>query len=198
MFETRNLHVLNFGPYDFSLEAGECLVISGPSGSGKSVLLRALADLNQSDGEVLLDGVERNSMSGPVWRQKVRYLAAEPGWWAETPVEHFHDSGWLRQNLAMLGLEKSLEDRPVSQLSTGERQRMALLRALEDNPDVLLADEPTAALDEESIEKAQILLRKYLDEGGVLLLVTHSSKQARAFATKRIKLEPKRDFEGAA
>lgn len=197
MFETRNLRALDFGPYDFSLEPGECLVISGPSGSGKSVLLRALADLSESDGQVLLDGSDRIAMSGPEWRQNVRYLAAEPGWWAETPVEHFHDSGWLRENLAALGLEKSLEDRSISQLSTGERQRMALLRALEDTPAVLLADEPTAALDDDSIEKAEKLLRKYLDGGGILILVTHSNKQAKAFATKRIKLERKPEHEGA-
>ncbi len=189
MFEARNLHALDFGPYNFTLHPGECLVVTGPSGSGKSVLLRALADLNDSEGEVILDNSPRRSMSGPDWRKKVRYLAAEPGWWAETPAGHFHDAGWLSENLALLGLEQTLAERSVSLLSTGERQRMALLRALEDSPTVLLADEPTAALDEEATAKAEKLLRDFTTRGGILVFVTHSIKQAKAFGNKHLKLE---------
>ncbi|MBL4758153.1 MAG: ATP-binding cassette domain-containing protein, partial [Rhizobiales bacterium] len=57
MLEVSQLRVLDFGPYDFVLNPGDCLVIAGPSGSGKSVLLRALADLNISSGSVKLDGI---------------------------------------------------------------------------------------------------------------------------------------------
>ncbi len=193
MLKVAELRVLDFGPYEISLNPGECLVVAGPSGSGKSVLLRALADLNISSGTVMLDDVAREIVSGPEWRRMVRYLSAEPGWWAETPKEHFKHPDRIAASFALLDLAPELAIRPVSELSTGERQRVALLRALEDNPVLLLADEPTAALDDVSIKKSEKLLRQYLKAGGMLILVTHSSKQAKAFGTSQLKLGRKSD-----
>ena len=162
------------------------------------MLLRALADLNISSGSVKLNSIARENMSGPKWRQMVRYLSAEPGWWAETPVEHFKHPDRLIANFAALDLAPELAQRPVSELSTGERQRVALLRALEDDPAVLLADEPTAALDEISIEKTEKLLRQYLNTGGILVLVTHSSKQAKAFGMSQLELARKPGRRGGS
>ena len=68
------------GPFDFEVQAGECVAIQGPSGAGKSVLLRMLADLDPHEGEVLLDGRAGGAMPAPAWRSQVVYQAAEPAW----------------------------------------------------------------------------------------------------------------------
>ncbi|PIK71519.1 hypothetical protein CS379_18905, partial [Methylobacterium frigidaeris] len=79
----------DFGPFDLALAPGEACAVTGPSGAGKSVLLRMIADLDPSEGRVSLDGIDREAMPAPLWRRQVTYLAAEPGWWAETVAEHF-------------------------------------------------------------------------------------------------------------
>lgn len=72
-------------PLTFEVAAGECLAIEGPSGAGKTLLLRAIADLDPAPGQVFLNGAERNEMPGYEWRRHVRYCAAEPAWWTDTP-----------------------------------------------------------------------------------------------------------------
>ncbi|MBZ0214990.1 MAG: ATP-binding cassette domain-containing protein, partial [Fimbriimonadaceae bacterium] len=105
MFKVEGLRPVLFGPYDFSLAPGECLVVTGPSGSGKSLLLRALADLDPSTGTVSLDNIDRNSMPASRWRRKVRYVAAEPGWWRETATAHFDEPDAVKARLGEIGLE---------------------------------------------------------------------------------------------
>ncbi len=61
------------------------MAIEGPSGSGKTRILRAIADLDPVEAQIFLDGAEWRETPPEVWRRKVRYAAAEPGWWADTP-----------------------------------------------------------------------------------------------------------------
>jgi hypothetical protein len=75
----------------FSLWAGECIAVRGPSGAGKTLLLRAIADLDPNEGLVCLDSRDRSTSTGPEWRRLVGYLLAEPGWWADTVGEHFSE-----------------------------------------------------------------------------------------------------------
>jgi putative ABC transport system ATP-binding protein len=191
----RGLRSALAGPFDFSLAAGECIAVTGPSGAGKSLLLRLLADLDPGDGEVLLDGRPRASLPAPAWRRHVTYLAAEPGWWDERVMAHFPDPAAAKALAGRLGLAASLLDGAVARLSTGERQRLALVRALLGNPPVLLLDEPTAALDAESVRLVEALLRERLGGGTAVILVTHDAGLAlrladRRFAMRARRLEP--------
>ena len=178
------------GPCTLDLQAGECLAIMGASGAGKSVLLRLIADLDPGNGRVLLNGQPRSQFSGPAWRQQVMYLAAEPAWWAELVMAHFppDTKKELLQLATQLGLRNGFIDIPIAQLSTGERQRLALLRGLLRKPQVLLLDEPTAALDEDSITAVEQLLRSHQQHGLSLIWVTHSHAQASRVANRCLRL----------
>ena len=175
------------GPFEIELAAGECLAVMGPSGAGKSLFLRMLADLDEHSGEAWLDGAARSAMTAPAWRRRVRYMAAEPGWWLDTVGPHFTAPPLAMLN--RLGLPADILDRTVARCSTGERQRLALARALADAPPVLLLDEPTGALDSGSIAQAEAVLRAALLESAVIVLVTHDARQAQRLGTRQVWIE---------
>lgn len=186
MLRVEALKVHGVEPVSVTVEAGECIAVRGPSGSGKSLLLRAISDLDPAEGSVFLNDVERRSMTGPEWRGHVRYAAAEPGWWEETPRPHFTMQEGLEEAIGALGLEADILDRPIARLSTGERQRLALVRALEDKPEVLLLDEPTGALDSGATASAEDLIKAQQDAGRAILLVSHDDAQAKRMAKRRL------------
>lgn len=178
------------GPFELNLGGGTCAAITGPSGSGKSLFLRMIADLDPNQGEIWLNGRERASMPAPEWRKQASYVSAESGWWADKVIEHFpaHGQSEIAPLLARLGLRTELLDAPVAQLSTGEKQRLSLVRALLPNPSVLLLDEPTGPLDEESVAKVEALLRERMAAGTSVLLVTHDPKQAERLGVQRYRM----------
>lgn len=195
------LAVPGLPPLTFGVAAHECMAIEGPSGSGKTRLLRAIADLDAADGYVYLEGVERRELSGPEWRRRVRYASAEPAWWGTIPREHFPATAKLDRLLSALGLEPSLLDRPIAQLSTGERQRLGLARAIADEPRVLLLDEPTSALDAQSAALAEELIKFQLLAGRMIILVSHDVMQIERLSQARLMLgghTPSREPESAA
>ncbi|MDR3717864.1 MAG: ABC transporter ATP-binding protein [Bryobacteraceae bacterium] len=173
------------GPFRLDVDAGECVVISGTSGIGKSLLLRMIADLDENEGSVVLNGASRNAMPAPQWRRQVIYVAAESGWWAANVREHMHPAQSALPLLPRLGLSEQLLDAPVSQLSTGERQRLALIRAVIRKPRVLLLDEPTSALDEQMVLRVEALLKDLMASGTGIIMVTHNEQQAHRMATRR-------------
>jgi len=187
----RALHSPFGGPFTFDVHAGECIAIQGPSGAGKSVLLRMLADLDPHDGDAVLDGRPASAMSAPDWRAAVLYQAAEPAWWEATAGAHFADADrdFVDATLAALGLAPALLDTEIERLSTGERQRLALVRSLARRPRVLLLDEPTAALDPDAVARVETLLRAQLAQGLAMLIVTHAGAQARRLAQRIFRLE---------
>lgn len=189
LLEIDNLRGKPGGPFSLRLNAGECVVISGPSGIGKSLFLRMIADLDENQGHVLLNGAARESMPGPQWRRQVMYIAAESGWWAEHVHEHMHPASAAKKLLPRLGLAAPLFNAPIAQLSSGERQRLGLIRAIIRTPQILLLDEPTSALDEISTQHVETLLRECASNGMGLILVTHNEAQARRLATRRYQMQ---------
>jgi ABC-type multidrug transport system ATPase subunit len=182
------LTVPGLPPVSFDVAVHECLAVEGASGSGKTRLLRAIADLDAADGFVFLEGVERRELTGPEWRRRVRYASAEHAWWAATVAEHFPPSVKLDRLLSSLGLEAAVLGRPVAELSTGERQRLGLARAVADGPSVLLLDEPTSALDPVSAALAEELIKLQLMAGRIVVLVSHDASQIERLAHRRLKL----------
>lgn len=176
------------GPFSFEVPAGGCLAVTGPSGSGKSLLLRMVADLDPHEGEAWLDGVAQSATPAPAWRRQVVLSAAEPGWWMDRVSDHFAAP---RPDAARLGLPADIWDRPVARCSTGERARLALLRALAGQPAVLLLDEPTGALDTAATAAVEALLRERLAAGLTLVLVTHDPAQAARLGTEQRRMDAK-------
>ncbi len=189
MFVAKDLQTKILKRVSLALAPGECISVAGPSGSGKSVLLRALADLDETSGDVRLGGVSRNNMEAPEWRQKVRYLAAEPGYWADIVGDHFADPAKAGKLLETLGVSADAMNWPVERLSTGEKQRIGLVMALVDNPPVILADEPTSALDEKSAAQVENLLAERLKAGAAIILVSHDAKFSKRFADRHFEIK---------
>ncbi len=146
-------------PLDLAVAAGRWIGLRGPSGSGKTMLLRAIADLDPHGGRASLDGTACDQIQPPLWRRQVAYLAAESAWWFDRVGPHLEEVP--RKWLEVLGFGPEVMDWPVRRLSSGERQRLALLRMLANRPKVLLLDEPTANLDRDSMEAVERLLADY-------------------------------------
>ena len=174
---------------DLELAEGQCISLGGPSGAGKSILMRAIADLDPNEGEVSLAGQLRESIPAPSWRRQVVYLPAEAGWWADRVGGHFPDPDLAVPLMMRLGLSQEVLEWEVARLSTGEKQRLALTRALLASPKVLLLDEPTSGLDPDAAAKVETMLHERLAEGTAIMLVTHDTKQARRMASRHFRME---------
>jgi len=184
----RQLQYLHCGPIDLQIEAGEIVGLYGVSGSGKSRLLRALADLDEHQGEVLLNGASQQSMSAPQWRSQVGLLSAETFWWLDEVASHFQQ---FDQAQAMqLGLPEDIGDWPVSRLSSGENQRLGLMRLLENRPEVLLLDEPTANLDPQSTDAFERFVVDYVQQQSACAIwVSHDPQQLKRTAHRCYQIE---------
>lgn len=188
------LHALDCGilqPVDLELAAGRCVCLSGPSGSGKTRLLRAIADLDPNAGGAWLDEVAREAVTAHQWRRRVAYLPAESAWWSDTVGEHFA----AKPDLPALGLPAEALDWSVARLSSGERQRLALLRLASLAPRVMLLDEPTANLDADSAAAVEAWLAERQAAGVGLLWVSHDPAQIRRVADRWLRIEDGRLVE---
>jgi putative ABC transport system ATP-binding protein len=173
------------GPFDFDVPAGVCLVVTGVSGAGKSVLLRMIADLDPHQGDVALDGRLCAAMPAPFWRRQVVYCPAEPGWWSDSALDHMPDDARTHDLLEQVGLRADVMRDPLHRLSTGERQRLALVRGLRPDVRALLLDEPCSALDEATTRRIEAVLRAEKARGVAIILVTHDPEQAERMADVR-------------
>jgi len=176
-------------PFDLEVQGGECVVLRGPSGSGKSLLLRAIADLDPAAGEVHLGAEDRDSLPAHEWRRQVAYLAAESAWWYATVGEHFTAPDI--PTLAALGFPAGVLGWQVARLSTGEKQRLAIARLLGRQPRALLLDEPTASLDAARATDVERLLRDYIhDHQAPAIWVTHDPGQAARVGDRIVEFNP--------
>jgi len=173
---------------DFSVHAGEIAVIEGPSGGGKSTLLRALASLQElSAGELAIDGASAR-VDPPAFRVRVAYVPQLPAMFAGTVSDNVAAGPRLRgialtppqigALLTEVGLDPQLAARPARELSGGEKQRTAVARALANEPSVLLFDEPTSALDPASADTIIALIRALAARGKAVVVVTHAREHA--------------------
>jgi ABC-type iron transport system FetAB ATPase subunit len=181
LLEIEGLETAHLGPVDLCVQPGELVQITGASGSGKSLLLRAIADLDPNRGRVRLEGHDRDDLTPTDWRRKVAYVPAETAWWAPQVAEHF-PAGWVEGEvqgwLASFSLPEESLQWDIERLSSGERQRLGLLRAFLNHPRVLLLDEPTANLDLENTRRIERAVRGYLAEAAAgALWVSHDTLQ---------------------
>jgi len=192
-FHTGDDETLALQGVSLTLEPGEVVAVSGPSGSGKSTLLSCLAGLDEPDGgtvEVAGQRISRRSEEeratlrsrhvGVLYQQanligqlSVRDNVLLAQRLASSPT----GDDWREQVLESCGIAHRAGARP-SQLSGGELARAGLAVALAAAPAVVLADEPTGELDEDSAERVVGLLRSQAERGGAVLVVTHSGEVA--------------------
>lgn len=189
MLSVRDLHRSGLVSASFDLANGECIAVQGRSGSGKTLMLRAIADLDPSEGDVTLDGVSRDEMFAPLWRRCVTYVSTVPGWWTDTVGAHFHDWSAALSLIVELGFPADCKTWPVQRLSTGERQRLGVIRALMLRPRVLLLDEPTSGLDAAATASVENLVASQLAMGTSCVWVSHDDSQAKRIARRCLVFE---------
>lgn len=173
---------------NFSVLQGQWLAIMGPSGSGKSTLLNILSLMDeQSSGEYFLDGTNVQSLDesakikirrekiGLIFQQfhLIPYLTALENVMLAQFYHSSVDEEDARAVLEKVGLAHRLKHLP-SELSGGEQQRLCIARALINNPELLLADEPTGNLDEANEKIVLDLLKQLKNEGKTIVLITHN------------------------
>lgn len=186
MLEIVNLQNEIFGPVTIDIHAGQSVIVRGPSGSGKTRFMRAIADLDEAKGSVFLNAQDRKDLQGYEWRKRVRFVAADSSWWFETVDEHFPKDFDLKEAMKTLKLKSELINAEVTKLSTGERQRLAFLRAIADEPQVLLLDEPTSGLDEEAANQLENMIEELKTKGTIILIASHNAAQVDRFGPKEI------------
>jgi len=205
------LHVLK--EINLKVKKSDIVAIMGPSGSGKSTMLHMLGCLDRpTRGKIIIDGVDVSRLNddelAKIRREKIgfifQFFYLIPSLTAlknvELPMTFIKSSAKDREErakelLKMVGLEERMYHKP-SQLSGGESQRVAIARALANNPQIILADEPTGNLDSKSGKEIMDILVKLNKERGVtLIIVTHDPSIAR-HAEKVINLKDGKIIKG--
>lgn len=180
---------------NFSLDKGECVAIIGESGSGKSTLLNLIGGLDTDyEGHIEFDGVELKDYKG----NKINdYRKLKVGFVFQsfnlistystlenimtganmTDMSKADKEAKAKELVEKLGLQ-GLENKLPSKMSGGQKQRVAIARALMNEPDMILADEPTGALDKENSDNVTQLIKQIASEGTLVVVVTHSEKVA--------------------
>lgn len=205
MIDVKNLHK-SFGDHhvlkgvDEHIFPGEKVVVIGPSGSGKSTFLRCLNMLEEpTEGSIKVDGIEMTDPKTDIdkMRQRMGMVFQQFNLFdnltvkdniklAPVTLKIMSDADAEAKALSLLervGLPDKADAYP-KQLSCGQKQRIAIARALAMNPEVMLFDEPTSALDPEMVGEVLELMKELADEGMTMVVVTHEMGFAREVGTR--------------
>ena len=197
---------------DLLVHKGEFLSILGPSGSGKSTMMNIIGCLDTpTSGTYILGG---RNISDQSQKQLARIRSKEIGFIfqsfqllprqsarenVELPLIYAHVPPHERriqaeEMLKRVGLEEKMEHKP-NQLSGGQQQRVAIARALSNNPTILLADEPTGALDQKTGKQVMGLFKELNEEGNTIIMITHDANIAK-YANRVVRILDGNLYEG--
>ena len=192
-YKTGDLEIIANNDVSFEIEKGELVVVLGASGAGKSTVLNILGGMDTNDeGRVIIDGKDISEYSA---RELTTYRREDVGFVFQfynlipnlTVLENVELAGQIVKQskpaediLKQVGLEHRMNNFP-SQISGGEQQRVAIARAIAKNPQLLLCDEPTGALDYKTGKNILNILKEYCkNEKRTVIIITHNSSIAQA------------------
>ena len=188
-------------PVSLQLYQGDCVLLTGPSGSGKSTFLKILASLiTPTSGQVFFRNSDITTLRAEAYRQQVSYCFQTPQLFGQTVYDNLALPWQIRRQkpqrdklvaaLESVNLSPDMLNKPVEQLSGGEKQRVGLLRNLQFMPEVLLLDEVTSALDEENrLSVLSLINRISAEEKVAVVRISHDVNDIQQ-AEQVLRLEP--------
>lgn len=188
-------------PVSLQLYQGDCVLLTGPSGSGKSTFLKILASLiTPTSGQLFFRNSEITTLKAEAYRQQVSYCFQTPQLFGQTVYDNLALPWQIRRQkpqrdklvaaLESVNLSPDMLNKPVEQLSGGEKQRVGLLRNLQFMPEVLLLDEVTSALDEENrLSVLSLINRISAEEKVAVVRISHDVNDIQQ-AEQVLRLEP--------
>ncbi|WP_191938778.1 iron ABC transporter ATP-binding protein FetA (plasmid) [Pantoea agglomerans] len=188
-------------PVSLQLYQGDCVLLTGPSGSGKSTFLKILASLiTPTSGQIFFRNSEITTLKAEAYRQQVSYCFQTPQLFGQTVYDNLALPWQIRRQkpqrdklvaaLESVNLSPDMLNKPVEQLSGGEKQRVGLLRNLQFMPEVLLLDEVTSALDEENrLSVLSLINRISAEEKVAVVRISHDVNDIQQ-AEQVLRLEP--------
>ncbi|MGC0925063.1 iron ABC transporter ATP-binding protein FetA [Pantoea agglomerans] len=188
-------------PVSLQLYQGDCVLLTGPSGSGKSTFLKILASLiTPTSGQLFFRNSDITTLRAEAYRRQVSYCFQTPQLFGQTVYDNLALPWQIRRQkpqrdklvaaLESVNLSPDILNKPVEQLSGGEKQRVGLLRNLQFMPEVLLLDEVTSALDEENrLSVLSLINRISAEEKVAVVRISHDVNDIQQ-AEQVLRLEP--------
>lgn len=186
-YQVEQRQILN--KVNLEVQAGDFLTLTGPSGGGKSTLLKIIASLiSPSDGEIIFQGQNQRDYEITTYRQLVSYCFQQPSLFGQTVADNLQFPFVIRneassqvqieQALTKVNLPTNYLNKNITELSGGEKQRVALLRNTMFLPKILLLDEVTVGLDARSIEIVHQFIKQLWQEAGLTIIqITHNQAE---------------------